>query len=330
MYRLQFKKGELRKFIINVQNKLNLNSKETGKLVGVSSRTINDWKREKFNPSNIVINKLSEKTNIPIPKHRILNEFWYAKKGASLGGKMRFKIHGVIGDIESRRRGGQISWLKRKDNPLLLRKYMNTFSKPKESIKLAELIGIILGDGTIHKGQCVIYLNSNTDKQYALFTQNLINSLFKLPVSLRKANRDNVLRVSISGTNVVKYLVEKGLKIGNKVLLQVGVPDWVWTKGEYIKACIRGLIDTDGCFVIHKYKVKNKKYHYPKICFSNHSEPLLDFVFKGLKKLGFNPKRTVDYDVWLHNQNEVKRYLKDIGTSNIKPNIAKILKGEVA
>jgi len=45
--------------------------------------------------------------------------------------------------------------------------------------------------------------------------------------------------------DLVEYLNSKGLSLGNKVLLQVGVPEWIWTKEEYIKACIRGLVDTE-------------------------------------------------------------------------------------
>lgn len=327
MYRLHFKRGKLREFITKVKNKLDVSSQQLGKKVGLSGRTINDWKREKFKPNNVVLEKLSLMTGIPIPNHKILNKYWYVKKGASKGGMRRFKLYGAPGNIESRRRGGQISWFKRKNNLILLKKYMNNFIKPRESKILAEYVGIILGDGSIHRDQCIIYLSSKTDQQYAIFVQKLIKDLFHLPVSLRKANNDNVLRVSISGINVVKYLVSKGLKVGNKVHLQVGVPSWIWKKSEYLKACIRGLIDTDGCFAIHSYVVNRKRYNYPKICFSNKSEPLLDFVYQVLKKLGYNPKRTVDFDVWLHNQNEVKKYLKEIGTNNVKPNVKRIIGG---
>lgn len=97
----------------------------------------------------------------------------------------------------------------------------------------------------------------------------------------------------------------------------------------YVKVCIRGLVDTDGCFALHRYRVNGKEYCYPKICFSNRSEPLLEFVYQGLKQLGFNPKRTYKYQVWIHNQNETRRYLKEIGTNNYKPAVKQIL-GEVA
>ncbi|MBI4035707.1 LAGLIDADG family homing endonuclease [Candidatus Daviesbacteria bacterium] len=84
---------------------------------------------------------------------------------------------------------------------------------------------------------------------------------------------------------MVKYLTSKGLSLGNKVCLQVGVPNWILSKEDYIKACIRGLIDTDGSFVLHRYTIKGKIYTYPKISFSNRSEPLLEFVYQGLRSI---------------------------------------------
>ncbi len=317
------------RFISDVQEKLNFDSEELGKRLGISGRTIRDWKREKFKPNSDIIRKLGRLASIPIPKHGILNKYWYVKKGASKGGIRRFQLYGAPGNIESRRKGGFMSWLKRKNNSELWKKYTNTFSKPQESNKLAEFIGIMLGDGGMTDGQITIYLSGITDHQYSRFVANLIKRLFELKASINENKKEHLLRVGISGINVVKYLIEKGLKVGNKVLLQVGVPAWIWKNKEYIKACIRGLIDTDGCFLIHKYKVNNKEYKYPKICFSNHSEPILDFVHKSLLKLGYNPKRTFEYDVWLHNQNEVKRYLQEIGTNNFKPVVKRILKGGV-
>lgn len=329
MYRLQFKMGELSRFIASAQNKLELDSEELGKRLGISGRTIRDWKREKFNPNNIAINKLSSLAGISIPEHKVLKEYWHVKKAASLGGRKRHELYGLLGNSETRRKGGLISWLRRKSNSELWEKYTNTFSKPGESKEFAEFIGIMLGDGGMTQGQITIYLSGITDREYSIFVAKLIKKLFDLEASINEKKEDHLLRVGISGINVVKYLVEKGLKVGNKVLLQVGVPDWIWKDKEYVKACIRGLIDTDGCFTIHKYKVNGKEYKYPKICFSNHSEPILDFVHKGLAGLGYNPKRTLKYDVWLHNQNEVSKYLKEIGTNNIKPNIKKILTGGV-
>lgn len=329
MYRLDFNKGALRLFIQSTENKLDLSLKEIAKRLKISDRTLRDWKREKFKPNSEVIKKLSKLASIPIPKYKILNKFWYVRKGAKLGGKRSYELYGLLGNKETRAKGGWMSWLKRKNDSDLWKKYLNTFSKPQESKELAEFIGIMLGDGGLTYGQITIYLSSITDQKYAKYVVVLIKKLFDLKASIKEVKKFHVLRVNISGINVVKYLVEKGLKIGNKVRLQVGVPDWIWKNNVYTKACIRGLIDTDGCFVIHRYIVNEKRYAYPKISFSNKSEPILNFVYQGLKKLGYNPKRTVDFDVWLHNQNEVKKYLAEIGTNNVKPVVEEILTGGV-
>lgn len=327
MDRLSFKNGELRDFIEQVQNRLGVNSNELAELVGLSGRTIRDWKREKFKPSRDVILKISTLSGVGIPQYETLSPFWNATASGRLGGKKVYELYGLLGTYKSRVKGGVMSWYRRKKDPDLLKKYTNSFRKPRESSDFAEFIGIMLGDGGLTTHQCTVYLSSETDQEYAEYIKRLIKKLFDSTPSIYKHKRWKMLKVSISGINLVKYLTSRGLCTGNKVHLQVGVPDWVCAKPEYIKACIRGLIDTDGCFTLHKYKVNSKEYCYPKICFSNRSEPLLCFVYQGLKQFGFNPKRTYKYGVWLHNQNEVRRYLKEIGTRNLKPSVKKILGG---
>mgnify|MGYP001558621480 CR=1 FL=1 len=327
MDRLLFKSGELRLFIVQVQAKMEMDSEKLAKLTGVSGRTVRDWRREKFNPTKEHIEKMSELSGITIPEYKILSSYWYVKRAARLGGKRTFELYGLLGTKESRSKGGKSSWLKRKNNPELWNKYTNTILRPEESVDLAEFIGIMLGDGGMTRFQCVIYLNSDTDQEFAHYVCDLVEKLFGLKAAIYKSKREKVWRVSISGVNLVEYLKLKGLSIGNKVHLQVEVPPWIWAKSEYIKACIRGLIDTDGCFALHRYKVNGTQYCYPKICFTNRSEPILDFVDKGLKQLGFNPKRTFMYEVWLHRHSEARKYLEEIGTRNYRPNVKKILEG---
>lgn len=329
MYRLQFRKGDLHSYIQTVENTLKIPLKEICNQLHISERTFRDWKREKFNPNNEAITQLSRMSSIPIPAHQRLDRYWYTKNAGLLGGKARYARHGALGTTKTCAKGGWMSWIKRKNDPDIWKKYLNTFSKPKESEELAEFVGILLGDGGITRTQITIYLSSITDQKYSHYVEKLIFTLFGLHSSSTNDHEKHVLRISISGINVVKYLVQKGLKVGNKVKLQVGIPLWIKSNKRYVKACIRGLIDTDGCFTIHRYSVNGRKYLYPKIVFSNKSEPILDFVNKELLKLKYSPKRTFEFDVWLHNQNEVRRYLKDIGTHNIKPNVLKILNGGV-
>lgn len=329
MDRLGFRQGDLKMFIGEVQKKLGLDTEELGKLLSLSGRTIRDWKREKFKPTKNHIEQLSQLSGIEIPKYRLLPQYWNIQKAAKLGGKKRYQLYGLLGDWGTRSKGGKNSWNKRKNQPELWIKYTKPCSYPAESEDLAEFIGIVLGDGGLTRFQCVIYLNSDTDQEFAYYVQDLCSRLFGIIPSITKHRVHKVWRVSVSSVNLVEYLTRKGLSLGNKVLLQASVPEWILLNPEYIKACVRGLIDTDGSFIIHRYKVNAKEYSYPKISFTNRSLPLLDFVYTGLRQHGFTPKRSYKYQVWLHNQREVMRYLQEIGVRNYRPNIIKVL-GRVA
>lgn len=325
--RLSFQPGESRDWMGRTETKLGIDSEKLGKLLRLSGRTIRDWRREKYRPGKNAILKLNKISGIVLPKYQVIPWKEHINRAARLGGKKTYALYGLMGTRESRVKGGVMSWCSRKKDPELLKKYLKSFNHPVHSEYLAELVGILLGDGGLTFNQCVIYLNSETDKEYAGYVRDLMQRLFGLTPKIYPRRVYKVLRVSISGVNLIKYLTSIGLNIGNKVKLQVGVPSWIWEDMRYVKACIRGLIDTDGCFVKHKYKVNGNNYIYYKIAFSNRSLPLLAFVFKGLKHLGYTPRMPWKYQVWLHQSLEVRKYLREIGTSNYKPVVKEILGG---
>ncbi len=190
------------------------------------------------------------------------------------------------------------------------------FKKPAYSNKLAEFVGIVLGDGGITKYQLFITLNSEADQKYIPYVSNLISNLFKMKASLYKRKNKKAIVVSVAGIRFIEYLSKLGLKKGNKVLNQVDVPNWIQRKTGYSQHCLRGLMDTDGGLFFHRYKVNGKKYKYLKLCFSNLSQPLRNFVYKTLKNSGFSPRYAGENHVWLYSQKEAKNYLKIIGSSN--------------
>lgn len=191
---------------------------------------------------------------------------------------------------------------------------------PDYSPELAEFVGICLGDGCAWGYQVSITLHSEWDKLYILFVVDLAKELFPgIVVSLIKKKNEKAIDIRLSSKLMADYLKSMGVISHNKQVV-----DWVLTDPSYIKSCIRGLIDTDGSFILHRYKIKGKEYFYPKLSFTNKSEALLNFVFKELNQLGFNPKKSYKYQVWLHSQKDVKNYLELIGTSNKKTNIGRI------
>lgn len=329
--RIRFLPGEQKAFIEQVYKNTCLTTKELAELAKVHPRSFIDWRREKVTMTLRAAELFSSKFNIPLPENKdlLLNRWKNVKHEFNKkGGINRFNKYGNFFTPEGRSKGGRISWLRRKSDPSILKKYANLITRPEESIELAELVGILLGDGGLSRFQCVIYLNSDTDVEYAQYTARLITELFQITPTVRKQSRAKVILISVSSVDMIEYLLQIGLLLGNKVHLQVKVPDWIWSKPEYVRWCIRGLMDTDGCFAISRYKVNGKQYAYPKIIFSNRSQPILNFVSQGLKQLGFTPVVISNKQVWLCKQNEVRKYLEQIGTSNYKPTIKKILEGD--
>jgi len=155
---------------------------------------------------------------------------------------------------------------------------------------------------------------------YDSFLQDLLSKLFKLQVEKFKRKRAKAFDIFISGVNFVHTLKKIGLKVGNKVNQQVSVPKWITSNPNCSRRCLRGLIDTDGGIFKNKYRINGREYSYLKMCFTNKSLSLIDFVSKSLKLNGFNPKIYKGSKVWLCSEKEVKRYLEVIGSSNNRLN----------
>lgn len=321
--RVKFQDNYQQEFFENLLDKSGLSLDNLAGLAKVHSRTFRDWRRGKLSPPAEIIFFLSKKFNVALPEDEgtLINR-WLDKKREDnrKGAKARFIKYGHLGTPEGRKKGGLNSIKKR----IALGSLLKGINIPEESKDLAELMGILLGDGGLTHYCCTVYLNSETDQEFAYYVSELLYKLFGLRTTIFKHKTHKVWRVMIYSVNLVKYLESKGLFIGNKVHLQVGVPEWVISDQEYSISCIRGLVDTDGCLVFHRYKVNGKVYVYPKISFSNRSGPLLDFVFEGLTKLGMNPKKA-QYQVWLYSTTDVKRYFEIVGTRNYKPSIKKYL-----
>ena len=248
--------------------------------------------------------------------------FWYVFNGSSAGGTAVYKKYGHIGGDSEFRKKKWFEWWNKigkfKPHPII--NVTKSIKKPDYSPKLAEFTGIVMGDGGITKNQLTITLHHIDDKEYGKFVAKLMEKLFGVKPSIYHDSEDSVNNFVISRIKLIKFCTEKlGLKIGNKIKQQISIPDWIETNKKYQIACIRGLVDTDGCLVIHKYKVGGKQYCYKKLNFCSASKPLVKSVIGILKKFDFNPRLSHNgRNVWIDSQNEVKRYFKIIGSNNPK------------
>lgn len=190
-------------------------------------------------------------------------------------------------------------------------------STPKKSKELAELLGIIFGDGGITDWQLVISLNSDSDAEYSEYIIKLLKKLFKIEIAVRKRPNQNTLTIVCSGKNLVEFLVRNGSVIGNKVVQQIDVPDWINNNRGYQKLFVRGLVDTDGCLYIHNHFVNNTACCNIGFCLTNSSKKLILSVAKILKEFGIKPHITDEgRRIYLYSFKDVNSYLNIFGSSN--------------
>lgn len=317
--RILFKKGKQKAFIEKILSKISV--AKASEICNLSERTIRDWRQERFLMEKTAMLKLCKITCVDIPKNiKEKDNYWYINSSAGM--MAAIKKHGHIGgDIEIRKIKWKEWWNTKGKysitNPFFIRRRINC---PRKSKDLAEFIGIMLGDGGIalSGSQICITLNSKDDKDYIKFVYKLIKKLFNKNPNILKRKNAMASVIYISSMNLVDYLVRLGLKKGNKVKLQVDIPDWIKNNLEFSKACVRGLIDTDGCIFNHSYKVKNKIYNYKKMVFTSYSRPLRRSVYKILKLVGIKSRFSSYRDVRIDSQKDVRLYFKIIGTSNTK------------
>lgn len=318
--RVSFPEGKQKSFIDKILSKISI--KEAAAFCGLSERTIRDWRREKFLMDYKVLKILCNKSHFSLPRNiKLKDSYWYVKKGASKGGKAVWKKYGRIGSDPEYRKKKWYEWWERigkyKQHPIINKP--SPIKKSNKSKDLAEFVGIVLGDGGITKYQIVITLHSKDDKEYSKFVIALIEKLFSVPVGVNYDKKSLSVDLAISRIRLVRFCVEKlGLKIGDKIKQQVDIPSWIKQKRKYAIACLRGLIDTDGCIFTHRYKVNGKFYNYKKLAFTSYSKPLRQSVFDILKNIGLNPRLAQRSDVRLDSIDDVKRYFQLVGSHNSK------------
>ena len=191
---------------------------------------------------------------------------------------------------------------------------------PLESVELAELFGIMLGDGNLTKRkayrigtyQAKIVGDSRHDKKYLLeYVKPLINKLFGIDVTNYYSKYGNALYIVATGKKLVEFLETKGFKSGDKIINQLEIPPWIKKDKNFLKRCIRGLYDTDGSV----YKLTNQNSY--QICFTNYNKKLMRDVREGLLSLEINPSQiTKGRDLLITKKSELRKFLNEIGFKN--------------
>ena len=287
--KVKLEKGKQKELILLAKN--NLTWSDLSKKIGVNNEYLSrDLKNENILIAEEIYDKLCNTANKNFDEFIIerLDDNW---------GKIK-------GGIKSRGKGSTIS-----------------IKIPERSEKLAELIGIILGDGNINyykKGKKIgvyqvnIAGDKNLDKEYHLnYISILFEELFGVKPKEKLPKDSNGRHIVVSSKQLVNFFISNGLNHGNKIKNQVTIPSWIKEKDSYLKACLRGLFDTDGSV----YKLTNQNSH--QICFTNYNNTLLKDVRKGLLSLGIGVSEiTKGKDIVITKKSELRKFLNEVGFKN--------------
>lgn len=176
----------------------------------------------------------------------------------------------------------------------------SNFSKDGD---LAELTGVILGDGHIGvfpRSESLSLFSHSENRGFVSRYSALIEKVFKKKPSVAKRKGENCIKISIYENKISSRL---GIPSGARGNKKISVPNWILSNPEFIVRYLRGLYEAEGSYCVHK---PTGTY---KLFFSNRNQSLLQNVFLLVRKLGFNPHMR-NCDVQVSRKDEVSALMK--------------------
>jgi len=193
-------------------------------------------------------------------------------------------------------------------------KYSQKVTLPtKHSPEFAELFGILLGDGCIYStgsGFCISG-NSILDNHYLTnYVSKLIVKVFGLEPKIYYSKKGKTIRLLVYSKEIVNFLISKGFPKGKKKNQNIHIPPAFFEDMTLLKACLRGLFDTDGSL----YPQSNSKI---VLEFSICATALFKSTLSAFLLLGIYTKSSRDR-IYFCGAKNVSALLGCIGSSNMK------------
>lgn len=152
--------------------------------------------------------------------------------------------------------------------------------------EIAELCGIILGDGNIHRSSNRVTITGGlADEIYhKRIVARLIKNNFDANPIFFKQEHKNAHYIQIESKPFLNYFLSIGLTRGPKI--NTVIPQIIKKEKRSIVPFLRGIFDTDGCL---KFSKQAKKFsYYPRVRISAKDSPMARDIASLLKKLDFN------------------------------------------
>ena len=313
--RIRLERGIQREIILEASKKEG-NMKKMASKMKIPYSTMKNYSAEYRLLPESLFNNLLRLSNKSTEKIEI--SYLDPKWGQRLGGKLGIRA------LEKKYPGKIKKWrrlaMKRAQE---VHPNLKEIQVPSLSENLAEFIGIYLGDGTMTKYQVKIIGDFRYDKIYFDYLSELVFRLFGLKTSLLKNRGTNTGLLVIYSKSLCDFLYKNfSLKPGDKIRNKNVISKKILRNDDLSKACLRGLIDTDG-------SLSRRGRGGSQFCiqFTSHNKGLLkqvNEIGKKLKIFTFANETGTGTNKW----ENITKYFKIVGSSNPKHIIRFLLRKE--
>jgi len=146
---------------------------------------------------------------------------------------------------------------------------------------LAELIGVVLGDGNITsfpRCECLRITGDAAKPEFVYRSVELVRKVFNKESTVAKVKASNAMTVTI----YEKYISDRlGIPCGSRAKLQYLLPDWIQNERTYRIRFLRGLYEAEGSLCHHEPTSTHKLF------FANNNPHLRALVSGLVTDLGF-------------------------------------------
>ena len=186
---------------------------------------------------------------------------------------------------------------------------------PEMSEQLAEIVGIHFGDGTMESGATpsgtwkLAYACDARRPKYTEYIKRIFleTTGIQLHVSEDRKRHCTVLYIQ-SKTLCEFFNKELEIPYGRKIDLKI--PAYIWANEDYLTAFLRGMFDTDGCYITQKFG----KYSYNQLRFTTKHKVFAEDIKRALEKLGMKSyicqKGCDGYDVTIRNVKSYQKFME--------------------
>jgi len=190
-----------------------------------------------------------------------------------------------------------------RDEMKRLGKIRSIYPKLKRDGDLAELIGVVLGDGNISvfpRTEAMTIASNAKNKGFIQRYAHLTKKIFSQKPTINKP-AGGCVRIRIYQKYISKRI---DIPFGARKDKNIKIPGWILKNKSFLIRYLRGLYEAEGSFCVHKPTCTYK------FLFSNRNESLLNNVYRSLVIFGFHPNKS-GYKIQVSRKEEVFR-IKDL------------------